>query len=498
MRVFSALLVVSLIIISLPLSGCSWLWVTRDDFFTRIDSLESKTDDILVEQQRLKNIERELTRLNSHVMVLDEIQRAEQEQSLLNDLLKEVQLLRSALEDYSQIDPQTKEQIEIIYEQIDLLVSTSMQAMLVQRELQDIHRQIEYHSSESFEKILELAQRIERMENDLDSRSEGYSGKELELILADLSDIRSQIGSVAFDEIVEADHTIYTVRSGDTLWGISRAYGTTIGEIRDANPWLGDSSLIKTGQELLIPVSIQELLNQGYIGEHFGLGTDYSNLIEAIESSFGSFDYGYANPGIDLSVKPGSVVTAILPGRVILSEKINDLYGETIIIDHGQGIRTVYGRLKNRSVSEGSFVSKGDIIGSTGIGTHNLHFEFWKNDTPIDPAEILFERIGVFEATMYTEWDDGKNPTSPTFRMTASGSIVKEFRTIAADPSILPMGSIVYIPFFADAPNGGFFIVEDTGSSIRGKRIDIYTRDFDEAATFKRDLIVYLVGSDRQ
>ncbi len=495
MRVLSALLVTCFVIVSFFFSGCSWLWVTREDFFTRMDSLESKTDEILSEQQRLKNIERDLERLYSHLTTFEQVQRSGQDLIALEELRLEIQLLSVAILDHGQIDHQTKEQIDTIYERIDNLVSASLQSLLIRRELDALHGKIESRATDTYEKTRELAARIEDLERQTGTSPKESGEWQLELILGELADIRSQIGAVAFDEIIEEEHTIYTVRSGDTLWGISRAYGITIGDIREANPWLGESSLIRAGQELLVPVSIQELLVRGSVGEHLGLAKDFEALIEAIESPFGSFDFGYANPGIDLSVPAGSVVTSVLPGRVILSERINDLYGETIIIDHGHGIRTVYGRLKNRNVSQGSFVSLGDIIGSTGLGPHNLHFEFWKDETPIDPAEVLFQRAGVFEATMYTEWDDGKNPTSPTFRMTASGAIVKEFRTIAADPSVLPLGSVVYIPFFADAPNGGFFIVEDTGSSIRGNKIDIYTRDFDEAATFKRDLIVFLVGS---
>jgi 3D (Asp-Asp-Asp) domain-containing protein len=78
--------------------------------------------------------------------------------------------------------------------------------------------------------------------------------------------------------------------------------------------------------------------------------------------------------------------------------------------------------------------------------------------------------------------------------MGASGNYVKGYRTISADPDYLPIGSIIYVPFFANSPNNGFFVVEDTGSAVIGKRIDIYTHDFDIAKNFKEELIVYLVN----
>ncbi len=71
-----------------------------------------------------------------------------------------------------------------------------------------------------------------------------------------------------------------------------------------------------------------------------------------------------------------------------------------------------------------------------------------KADVPVNPADIIFENVGTFEVTMYTEWDDAKNPTSPSFKMTASGDFVKGYRTVAADPVVIPLGSIVSYPVF--------------------------------------------------
>lgn len=105
-----------------------------------------------------------------------------------------------------------------------------------------------------------------------------------------------------------------------------------------------------------------------------------------------------------------------------------------------------------------------------------------------------------FEATAYTAGFEstGKTPDHPAYGITFSGEPVKEWHTIAADPDVLPIGTKVFIPIFADKPNGGIFVVEDTGRRdgsmtphgtyrhIQGRRIDIYHPDLDWAQDFGR------------
>lgn len=61
----------------------------------------------------------------------------------------------------------------------------------------------------------------------------------------------------------------------------------------------------------------------------------------------------------------------------------------------------------------------------------------------------------------------GKTPEHPAYGMTRSGTRAIEGRTIAVDPSVIPLGSEVII-------NGHTYIAEDTGSGIKGKKIDVY------------------------
>ena len=352
--------------------------------------------------------------------------------------------------------------------------------------------------NEFVSRIEEMDSRTRELASNLEAIEQQEKPEQREFVtmatfLGEISDIRSRLGAAAYETIEPTSYVSYIVKSGDNLWSIAQAYGVTVEQLKAMNTDVKNWDLIYRGDEIKIPLSLDNLMAKASIATHFGLNLGVDFLVDSIESNFGSYDYGYANPGMDLTVPPGSRITAFLPGKVILSERVNDLYGEMVVVDHGNNIKTVYARLGSRTVVKGDFVRVGDTIGLASDAKGNLHFEFWKADVPVNPADIMFENLGTFEVTMYTEWDDAKNPTSPSFKMTASGDFVKGYRTVAADPVVIPLGSIVYIPFFSSSPNKGFFVVEDTGSSIRGNKIDVYTHDFDIASNFKEDLLVYVV-----
>jgi len=96
--------------------------------------------------------------------------------------------------------------------------------------------------------------------------------------------------------------------------------------------------------------------------------------------------------GIDIHAGHGTSVVAADGGTVITSS-YNSSYGNYIVISHGNGITTLYAHLSTRSVSSGTNVTKGQLIGlvgSTGISTGpHLHFEVTVNGSRVNPYSKL-------------------------------------------------------------------------------------------------------------
>jgi len=82
--------------------------------------------------------------------------------------------------------------------------------------------------------------------------------------------------------------------------------------------------------------------------------------------------------GVDFAAPVGTPVLAALPGRVVLAESLSG-YGLTVLLDHGQGLQTLYAHLQSISVSVGSPIDQGaelGQVGMTGVATGpHLHFE---------------------------------------------------------------------------------------------------------------------------
>ena len=93
--------------------------------------------------------------------------------------------------------------------------------------------------------------------------------------------------------------------------------------------------------------------------------------------------------GLDIGAQMGAAIVAAESGEVILAGE-NGGYGNCVMIDHGNGLVTVYGHMSSIAVSYGSFVSKGQMIGSvgsTGVSTGpHCHYEIRINGAQTDPA----------------------------------------------------------------------------------------------------------------
>jgi murein DD-endopeptidase MepM/ murein hydrolase activator NlpD len=141
---------------------------------------------------------------------------------------------------------------------------------------------------------------------------------------------------------------------------LSIIYGT------ETDQWLGEGQFI--------------LPSSGELYPNFGQRRIYNNEVHSVHS------------GVDISETWGAPVIASNSGRVVLADNLY-FSGNTVVIDHGIGLFTIYCHFSRMSVKRGEMVKKGQIIGSIGatgraVGPH-LHWAVNVFGKSIDPLSLL-------------------------------------------------------------------------------------------------------------
>ena len=274
----------------------------------------------------------------------------------------------------------------------------------------------------------------------------------------------------------------YTIQPGDTISAVVLGFGLGpewVERVMEANG-ISDARSIRSGQVLTIPlITFKDRVTVPIQGkQQFGP--------DDIEAFFGDASFRGTTRGILFRTPPDHGITAVLPGKVI------DQSSSYVVLYHGNELKTIYTLLNNVRVAKGSWVRAGDVLGYASDGLFQLELMYLNEFR--DPMHLYIHQIGSFDITFYTEWDDGNLPYFPYFRRTKSGTFAREWYSIAADPQVLPEGTVVYIPALRSTPSNGIFVVEDIGSAIKGNRIDVYLRDINEAMQRRFTTEVFRVG----
>jgi murein DD-endopeptidase MepM/ murein hydrolase activator NlpD len=228
-----------------------------------------------------------------------------------------------------------------------------------------------------------------------------------------------------------AERDVHIVKAGDTGIAIARAYAVPWSRIVDANG-LSDPFILRVGQRIRIPgaeapaeqtmesraaafkLDIEDILTGGEPAQSStsasmpaapggplptGIAVGEPSRFTGgfiwpargvLTTRFGPAGEGEVNQGIEISTSPAASIRAASDGVVAFVGNNVAGYGGMILIRHGNGWITAYGRAASTSVTRGQTIKRGDVIGATGSGTGpKLYFEMRKGRVPMDPLNQL-------------------------------------------------------------------------------------------------------------
>ncbi|PIR76266.1 MAG: hypothetical protein COU32_03280 [Candidatus Magasanikbacteria bacterium CG10_big_fil_rev_8_21_14_0_10_42_10] len=211
-------------------------------------------------------------------------------------------------------------------------------------------------------------------------------------------------------KIMPINGLVHTVSRGDTVSSLANTYDTEASEIIAFNDLKKDGSDIIIGETLIIPNGTKPAPKSTYTVPESRPYTPLTNVAApppSVAAPAGSGYlwplgahiitqyYGLQHTGIDISGGGvGTPIYAAKGGTVKVSQcGYNGGYGCYIILDHGDGVNTLYGHASKLYVSAGETVTQGQTIatmGSTGRSTGpHLHFEVRINGVRSNPLKYI-------------------------------------------------------------------------------------------------------------
>jgi len=201
----------------------------------------------------------------------------------------------------------------------------------------------------------------------------------------------------------------HEVERGQTLWRIAKVYGVDIETLAAANG-IADTTRLETGALLFVPGARSVLRVPAYPApldlvepgpadaappSTHPASADWTWPVDGGEviSAYGAPRRGHRHRGIDIRGRQGQPVLAARGGRVSYSGSGMSGYGKTVIIDHEDGLRTLYAHNSALLVERGQRVERGQTIARVGrsgnaTGVH-CHFEIQRDDRAVDPMPYL-------------------------------------------------------------------------------------------------------------
>jgi len=183
--------------------------------------------------------------------------------------------------------------------------------------------------------------------------------------------------------------TYYKVIKGETLWKISKLYGVDLEELTLVNR-LTDTAVIEVGQQIFIPNRLKPQIQTVKYNDNDDFIWPISGRVTG---SFGQTINSVLNKGINIQPSSSLDVLAARSGKVVFTDNEFAGFGRTIIIEHSEGLFTVYARNREIFVKAGDNVQKGAVIAKAGYAGRDrstyLHFEVRRGYVSQNPLFYL-------------------------------------------------------------------------------------------------------------
>jgi len=197
---------------------------------------------------------------------------------------------------------------------------------------------------------------------------------------------------------------VHSVRKGDSIYTIAKKYDAEAQAIVDFpfNTFTNDETFaLAVGQIIIVPDGIMpevtpvspESMIAKVLTPSAGVVSATGQFVWPAAGRI-TQRYVWYHRGIDIANKDGGPILAADSGTVVIAGWPDfQGYANRVIIDHGNGMQTLYGHLARVSVSVGQTVNRGDVIGDMGCtgrctGTH-LHFEIRGGGGLFNPLDYL-------------------------------------------------------------------------------------------------------------
>lgn len=203
------------------------------------------------------------------------------------------------------------------------------------------------------------------------------------------------------------DSATHRVNAGESLSGIAKKYKTDTATIMAFNNLVAEEA-INEGDILIIPGVAKEPpappkpAPRSRIAEFFGGGEkpagggagSATKLRWPTTGTRINQRYGWGHKAVDIGSPKGAPVYAADDGVVTKVSWITYGYGHHVVIDHGNGVQTLYSHSDQQFVKVGQRVSRGETIATVGLtgrttGYH-VHFEVMSGGAKVNPLNYLY------------------------------------------------------------------------------------------------------------